>query len=202
VPFVDVLPVARAAISLLGDPFGVETLCASDGEAARIAELQLDLGEGPAWDALAKRGPVLAFDIRNDSSPAWPMFSAALRGSSSRGVFSFPLYVGALGIGAIDLYTDRTDMLTSEQIDDAAVLADIAAHEILRRSLALHPSDADNMQHSRREMHQATGMVIAQLSVSAEDALMVIRGYAFSSGRTVRDVASDITARRIDMSLR
>jgi hypothetical protein len=38
-------------------------------------------------------------------------------------------------------------------------------------------------------------MVAAQLSVSADDALLVIRGRAFSSGRSVEAVAADIVAR-------
>jgi hypothetical protein len=64
--------------------------------------------------------------------------------------------------------------------------------------------DADDADaaggYSRREVHQATGMVLAQLGVAAADALLIIRGHAFARGRTVREVSADIVARRIDIA--
>jgi hypothetical protein len=41
------------------------TLCATDGVAARIEELQLDLGEGPCWVAMDSRVPVLLPDVHD-----------------------------------------------------------------------------------------------------------------------------------------
>jgi len=46
--------------------------------------------------------------------------------------------------------------------------------------------------------HQATGMVHAQMNISASDAALLLRAHAFSTGTSVREVASDIVARRID----
>lgn len=52
-PFVAAFGVTGAAVSSLGNPLGVETLSASDDRSARWEEIQLDLGEGPAWQAAA-----------------------------------------------------------------------------------------------------------------------------------------------------
>ena len=41
-------------------------------------------------------------------------------------------------------------------------------------------------------VHQAAGMVAVQLGVPVERALLRLRAYAFSSGRTVSDVAADV----------
>ncbi|WP_375372628.1 ANTAR domain-containing protein [Clavibacter capsici] len=49
-------------------------------------------------------------------------------------------------------------------------------------------------------MHQATGMVIAQMGLSAADALLVLRGHAFATNRSVRDVANDVVERRLDFT--
>jgi hypothetical protein len=49
--------------------------------------------------------------------------------------------------------------------------------------------------HSRRVIHQATGMVLAQLDLSAADARLVIEGHAFATGATVMDVAQRIVDR-------
>jgi hypothetical protein len=53
---------------------------------------------------------------------------------------------------------------------------------------------------SRREVHRATGTILAQLHVSPADALLVLRGHAFASGRTVLEVAASVVDRTIDSS--
>lgn len=202
-PFMLALPITGAAISTLGAPFGTETVCASDAHAARIDELQFDLGEGPCWDALKTRRPVLVSDLQSAAHPLWPVFVEALGDIEVGAVYAFPLAIGSLNIGAVDLYARKQGSLTEPQIVDAVALASIAAVQVLRRTLTLQsvkPDIEDDEGHSRRVVHQATGMVLAQLRLSAADALLVIHGYAFSNGLTVREVAADIVARRLDFS--
>lgn len=198
-PFLRVLPVTGAAVSTLGAPFGSETVCASDAQAARLDELQFDLGEGPCWDALSSRRPVLHEDLHADSS-RWPLFTDAVSGSGVGAMYAFPLALGSLSIGAVDLYAHEPRTLSPAQVEDAATLAAICSRQVLRRALAAQPPAAEEGGFSRREVHQATGMVLAQLGVTAADALLIINGYAFARGRTVRDVAADIVARRIDFA--
>jgi AmiR/NasT family two-component response regulator len=50
-------------------------------------------------------------------------------------------------------------------------------------------------------VHQATGMVMAQLGIGAEDALARLRGAAFGSGRTLLDMAIHIVVGRVELSL-
>ncbi|HSP51507.1 MAG TPA: GAF and ANTAR domain-containing protein [Cryobacterium sp.] len=202
-PFLRVLPVTGVAISTLGAPFGTETVCASDASAARLDELQFDLGEGPCWDALATRRPVLSGDIRHHGNPAWPVFSRTIEETDVGGLFAFPMVVGSLDIGAIDLYTRRPRTLTGPQIADATTLAGIVARQVLRHVLLSHTMKPDpdaNEGYSRRVVHQATGMVLAQLNVGAADALLILQGYAFSHERTVREVADDVVARKLDFT--
>ena len=47
-----VFPVTGSAVSTVGGFLGSETVAASDEYAARLDELQFDLGEGPCWDAV------------------------------------------------------------------------------------------------------------------------------------------------------
>ncbi|TFD82830.1 ANTAR domain-containing protein [Cryobacterium fucosi] len=198
-PFLRTLPITGAAISTLGPPFGTETVCASDDRAAQIDEFQFDLGEGPCWEALSTRRPVISADIRNPSA-AWPMFVRAIEATDIGGLFAFPMFIGSLNIGAVDLYSTRPGNLSMSQIDDASALVALAARQVLRRALLARPGvpDAiDDEGYSRRLVHQATGMLLAQLDLPAADALLVLRGYAFSHGRTVRDVATDVVARKI-----
>jgi GAF domain-containing protein len=203
-PFLAALPVTGAAVSTLAAPFSSETVCASDPVAARLDEVQFDLGEGPCWDALSSRQPVLSENLHADTS-RWPLFREALWSTPARALFAFPLMLGSLDIGAVDLYRRSPGALTDAQVTLAMALADICARQVLRYWLSeIAGPGRDHAESlegfSRREVHQATGMVLAQLGVSAPDALLIIRGYAFARGRSVREVSADIVARRIDFA--
>lgn len=200
-PFLRVLPVAGVAVSTLGAPFGSETVCASDARAARLDELQFDLGEGPCWVALTSRQPVVTSDL-SSVDPRWPLFAEALRDGEVTQMFAFPLALGQLNIGAVDLYSTEPGSLTSTEMENASALAAICSRQVLQHALARRGETTDpamDQGFSRREVHQATGMVLAQLGLSAADALLVINGYAFARGRTVREVAADIVARRVNL---
>ena len=50
---------------------------------------------------------------------------------------------------------------------------------------------------SRRQVHQATGMLMGQLGVSAETAFARVRGHAYSEGMDIEQVADDIINRQL-----
>jgi AmiR/NasT family two-component response regulator len=52
---------------------------------------------------------------------------------------------------------------------------------------------------SRAEVSQATGMLVAQLGVEPAEALVRLRAYAYSVGRSSTDVARDILDRRLKL---
>jgi hypothetical protein len=51
-----------------------------------------------------------------------------------------------------------------------------------------------------REVHQAVGMILVQLEIDATSAFSQLRAHAFSSGRTVQEVAHDVVLRTIDFA--
>lgn len=198
--FVSVLPVQHAAISTLGDPFEVETVCSTDPLAARLDEVQLDFGEGPCWQASDTRTPVLIPDLRSPAAARWSVLQAAVASRQVQSAYAFPLSVGSLSIGAVDLYASQVHALSEADISTASNMADNVAIHVLNHALARVNEPPETGSSSRRVVHQATGMVIAQLKVSAEDALLIIRAHAFASDRSVRDASADIVARRLDLS--
>jgi hypothetical protein len=131
-PFLRTVPVTGASVSVLSGPVGQSTVCSSNETAARLDELQFDLGEGPCWLAMSRREPVLA-PVLAESTSTWPMFTEAVlsdrRGQHVAGMFAFPLVVGTLEIGAVDLYSTQNLTLSRSQIAEVSALADVAAWE-------------------------------------------------------------------------
>jgi hypothetical protein len=204
-PLVAAIGLTGAAVSTLGDPLGDETVCASDEQAARLDEIQLDLGEGPCWEAVATRRPVLEPDVAGSAGATWPLARQAMHESGLGAVFAFPLIVAGLSLGAVDLYSRTARDISDQQVSDATRLTRIVARQVLRRALlAADGAQEDRAswegRFSRREVHQATGMVVAQMEIPPADALLVLRGHAFATGRTVRDVAEDVVARVLDFT--
>lgn len=203
-PFLRVIPVSGMSISVLVPAMAQATVCASDTTAARLDELQFDLGEGPCWESLRLRLPVLNSDLPGDRRTEWPAFRAAILHTSVAGaevgaMFAFPLFIGSLDIGAVDLYSTHPRTLTPVEVDDASSLAEVVAWQVLRRMLADYDGhDVDDpAAWSRREVHQATGMVLAQLSITASDATILLKAHAFTTGRSVREIANDVIERRL-----
>jgi GAF domain-containing protein len=200
--FVTLLPIEDAAASTLRKPFDVETLVASSARAAELDEAQIDLGEGPAWDALRVGRPVqLRLDVAKDRA-AWPFLTAVPAVAGLRFVVSVPLSFGPLGIGAVTLSSSGSVTFGSEQFRLAETLATVLGRAVITRALSEAAAGAivRDPSLSRREVHQATGMVIAQMRSTPEDALLTIRAHAFSRGVSVRSVAADIVARRLDFT--
>ena len=201
-PFVDLFPVTGASVSTLGTLLGSETLSASDRVAARLDELQFDLGEGPCWDAVRSGRPVLEPHFSVGSPTRWPALSAAVRDDRLRSVFAFPLAVGPLRIGAVDLYSVEPVDLDQTQAEQADTMAGVVGRHVLRQALGAVGRDYDyhGNAYSRRIVHQATGMVLAQLDLSADDARLVIHGHAFATSRSMMEVAQDIIDGRLSFS--
>ena len=113
-------------------------------------------------------------------------------------VFALPLQWGTIDLGVLDLYRSAPGSLSRTQMLDALSAADAAALILL--GLRTDPGDEqswDRSWSSRAEIHQATGMVLAQLGISAADAFARLRAHAFAEQRLLGDVARDVVARRL-----
>lgn len=197
--FLAVFPVRGAAVSTIGRILGSETVAASDAVAARLDELQFDLGEGPCWDAMRASQPVLVPAIRASGPGRWPAFTESAVKDGIVSLFAFPLSVGPLRFGAVDLYSVDPVHLSGAQAQHAGALAAVVSRHVLRRALnAIGVREGDEVSaFSRRLVHQASGVVLAQLGLSADDARLVIQGQAFAASRPMMDVAQDIVDGRL-----
>jgi GAF domain-containing protein/ANTAR domain-containing protein len=178
-----------------------ETLSATDDTAKLLEELQFTLNEGPCLEAATTGYPVVVPDVQHTTETArWPVFAATVGEQTGvRALFALPLQWGAINLGVLDLYRRQPGALSDEQRRDAFGAADVAALMMLghRTDPSGDGGWLDGTTVSRAEVHQATGMVLAQLEVTAPVALARMRAYAFIHGRLLIDVARDVVARRI-----
>lgn len=193
------LPISGAGVALMtsGGPTGV-VLGATDERAKQLEELQFSLGEGPCVDASRTGRPVLQPDLVATAVANWPGFGAAALAAGVRAIFAFPLRVGAIRIGILDLYRDTSGYLSQDEFADALTFADAAVVVLLR--LQDNAGDAAALTRpidSRAEIHQATGMISIQLDTTLVEALLRLRAHAYATGRTVSDVAADVVGRRM-----
>jgi hypothetical protein len=194
------LDVDGAAISLMTASTSSQTLCATDATAELLEDLQFSLGEGACVEAAVTGRPVLVADMHHSTEGSrWPTFAAAVVEQSDVGaLFAVPFQWGTINLGVLDLYRTAPGALSDAQLRDVMSAADMAALMFL--GVRTDPGDGvwlDNSLHGRAEIHQATGMVLAQLGVSATDALARMRAYAFAEQRLLSDVARDVVSRRL-----
>jgi hypothetical protein len=123
-----------------------------------------------------------------------------------RAVFGFPLHVGAVRLGALNLYRDRPGPLTDDQHADALVMADVAAQAVLVLQANAPPGQLAAALEASSDfqyvVHQASGMVAAQLDVSVGQALVRLKAHAFGNERPLTEVARDVVARRMRFDAR
>jgi hypothetical protein len=198
---VKVLPIDRAAITVGLASNTWELLGASDETAARIEAQQAVTGEGPAIDALTRAGPVLVDDLAKQLA-GWPGFTAALGADAWGAMYAFPLQIGAIVVGVLDLY--RVEPLPLEPEDMTAMLAvaDIVTMVVLSHTpppeVATDAAEAWWVPSpASSEIHQATGMVVAQLAVPPRIAYLRLRAYAFTHDLPLTTVALDVIERRL-----
>lgn len=200
------LDVTGAGISLVSDTGHRGVVCATDDVSRRIEDLQITLGEGPCIDTVRTGAPVLVADLHDRADLAawrWPTFMAAAAEAGVRAVFAFPLRIGAIGLGALDMYRNRPGTFDDDQMSAALLGAEAAAVALLGLETSADGVLADGHDagiNYQAQVHQATGMVMMQLDATVEQAFLLLRARAFSTGRPLIEVAGDVIERRVRFS--
>lgn len=199
----DLLDITGASLSLYGDGDVRTPWWSSDPVAARLAEAQYTLGDGPCRAAVSMVAPVLAADLTAGADARrWPVFAQQAVELGVRAVFSLPLDSGTVAIGTLDLYRDTPGPLSERDRSFAFPAADA----ITTALLALHAQDPpdgpgggggswlDAAETDHAEVHQATGMIMVFLGVDPQQALARLRAHAFTQGQSVTQAARDVIA--------
>jgi hypothetical protein len=175
------LRMSGASVVLMGEET-FPSVAASYGVSVSVQDLELTLGEGPATDAYAAGKSFLVDDLEFVTD-RWPQFTRALADAAIHGIYALPLQVGAIKLGVLVLYRDQPGVLEGEELSAALLVA-----ELVTESLAWGLEVDDY----RAVVHQATGMISAQLNCDVGEALVRLRGHAFGAERPIEQVAGDV----------
>jgi GAF domain len=197
----EVTSMSGAGIMLMFEDAPQGTVCTTNEVSSQLEQLQYALGEGPCVDAYREDRPVLEPDLMHPEKLRWMAFSEAAVKIGAQAVFGFPLQVGAVRLGALNLYRDRPGALDEEQYANALAASAIVAQAVL----VLQAKAPDGMLAQELErssdfqyvVHQAAGMVAVQLSVSVTEAMIRLRAYAFGNERRLSHVAGDVVDRTL-----
>src|SRR6266571_1413440 len=196
-----IVGVNGAGVMLMSGDIPRGSLCATDEVSQLIEELQYSLGEGPCVDAHHQDKVVAEPDLADPVTRRWPAFTPPALQAGVRAVFGFPLRVGTVRLGALNLYRDLPGPLTGDQHADALVVADLAARWVLEAQAGAPPDTVAGELEAGADfhfaVHNAAGMVSVQEQVSVTEALIRLRAFAFSHDRLLAEVAGDVVARRL-----
>lgn len=196
---VDLMECDGGAITIAYTDMERVTLCTTDDVAQMLEEVQEVVGQGPGPDAYTS-GRYQRFEITATDGPdsRWPLLDSDTLTALA------PLVVHALPLGAPDQVIGVLTLHQQPAAPQLDVDAGLMVAKVLTAALlADGPTQHDLGQGpwaERGEVHQATGMVVAQLGVPESDALALLRAHAYSHDQSVGTTAHAVVTRKVTFS--
>jgi len=151
--------------------------------AARADGLQVETRQGPALQAIARRQPVIAAELRTDSR--WRFWAPLAADLGYRSVLSLSLVDGDTS-GALTLYSRSANRFNSS---DLAVAQAFAHHASIAVAIAAEREQLMRAVQSRAVVGQAQGILMERHQITADQALTVLRRYATHLHQELRVIA-------------
>ncbi|HEY3339648.1 MAG TPA: GAF and ANTAR domain-containing protein [Propionicimonas sp.] len=168
---------------------GAETVAASSEKARLCDQLQYELDEGPCLDTVRSHLTVISNDIATDQR--WPHWGPAVAERYGVGsMLSLLLYTHGDSYGALNLYADRPQAYSTE---DLVVASTLAAH------LAVAVAGGREMDHrtiamvNRTVIGQAEGILMERFKITADQAFALLRESSLKTSHRLVHVAEELT---------
>lgn len=191
---------ADAAGIMLADQRGGLEVMAASSHAAELVELfELQQQEGPCLEAYRSGEPVIKSGV-TEMMAAWPTFTPRLERAGFSSAQAIPMRLRETVIGALNVFTVRPGALSDGDMKLGRALADVATVGILQqRVISARDLLAEQLQgalHSRVLIEQAKGVLAGTSGLSVDQAFVLMRSHARTTGTHLRAVADDIISGR------
>jgi GAF domain-containing protein len=188
---------ASAVGLLLADQRGHLRFMAASDERARVLEIfQVQINDGPCFDAFRTAEPVINADLQA-AAGRWPAFTERALAAGYRSVHAFPMRLRREVIGALNVFGstvggnfDEADVQIVQALTDVAAIG-LLQERAVRRGEVL-TEQLQGALNSRIVIEQAKGAVAQAHGISVDEAFTVLRGYARRSNRKLTDVAHEV----------
>jgi transcriptional regulator with GAF, ATPase, and Fis domain len=198
---VNLVDVSAAGI-MLADQHGELRHAACSNEKMRFVELmELQLEEGPCFDAFRTGLPVVAASA-DEAAERWPNFAPQAKAGGFTGFSAVPMRLRTEVIGALNLFSFDDLSLNDADVKVVQAMADVATigilHERLIRDANAFSTQLKVALESRIVIEQAKGIIAEHSKVSVDVAFDQIRAFSRGNNRLLSDTARQV----IDGSLR
>jgi hypothetical protein len=193
--------VSGAGIAIVPTGGGMTGFCTSNSIAKELMDLEVSLGEGPSVDACSSEGVIAEPDLLAPPSHGWVSYAPLARAAGARSVFSVPVRIGAIRLGALSLFDRSAGSLSEAQSSDAHLMASVVGRAVLALQAGAQPdSIADELVRRGSfdfTVHQAAGMVAVQGAMPVGEALARLRAHAFAIAVTAPTLAGRVIYREV-----
>ena len=180
-----------AAVTARGSADHGHLVFATDDVARTVDEFHLTLNEGPAIDAFLHRSPCAVPDLAAGVAVRrWPVLTREVGPLGVGALFAFPLQIGAVPFGTVQLYRRAAGALTP-----AATTSAMLATEAVARAVLQDLHGADGRMVLPDTIAIATGMIAVQAGVPVGNALALLRAAAFAEHLSIHEIAAMVVGR-------
>jgi len=170
------------------------TVACSDQVAARVDEVQYELGDGPCLHAMRDGHMVRIRDTAEKAS--WPGFEAQAASYGIRSCLALPLNADGKPVGALNLYSREASAFGVAEARRAEDFAENASGALsLAVRLASHAALIEQLRSSlisRTVIDQALGIIMAREQCNQGRAFAILRSASQNSNRKLRDIAAAV----------
>ena len=174
------------------NPRGIDTPAGSGDALKRLDSLQFELKEGPCFDALHTYEIVLARDLATDAR--WPSWGPRVANEIGVGsIVSYRLFTADDTLGAMNLYSLRTDAFDTEDVHNGGALAAHVAVALAEAQNVTHLETAINV---RTVIGRAEGILMERFDLSPTQAFAVLRRVSQDRNIKLNRVAEELVRTR------
>ncbi len=174
----------------------IDVLGVSDALAEEVENTQVVVGEGPGFTAFATGLPVHAAELTAQAGE-WPIFVREAGQLGVGAMFAFPLQVGGIRIGVLDLCRRRPGRLSTKMNTSVTLLASLISYTLVEDLVGDDGVEMPSFTTGHRDINVATGMIAGRLGITIDEAFVRLRATAFAAEQPLADIARDVMDRRL-----
>lgn len=161
----------------------------TDEIAARVDELEWEVGEGPCVDAILTQR--FEWDADITAAPTWPKLAERILDETPvRGMIGYRIVVNDRKIGALNMFSDAPGAFTQEAADMGALLVSFASVAITAAGQREEAASLREGMMSNREIGKALGMLMATHDLTDEEAFQRLCASSNQLNTRLSDIAA------------